>query len=109
MPLNISQGSLVWLNDKDKSIVKKYIQSIDKFLARKLKNVDTIKCHLIILIYNFIKLMKQLPFRHITIQLFVTLETYHQKVKYVEFILVTLENAHLKILMDTIVLNRVFF
>lgn len=35
MPKNISQGSLIWLDNRNASIYKSYVQSIDDFLSRK--------------------------------------------------------------------------
>lgn len=36
MPSNISQGSLIWFNNKNITSIKDYIQLVDKFLMRKL-------------------------------------------------------------------------
>lgn len=35
MPKNISQGSLIWLDNKNASSLKSYVESIDQFLSRK--------------------------------------------------------------------------
>lgn len=35
MPKNISQGSLIWLDNKNASILKSYVESINDFLLRK--------------------------------------------------------------------------
>lgn len=50
MPKNISQGSLIWLDNKNASIFKSYVESIDDFLSRKLDNSNY--CNLKILIIS---------------------------------------------------------
>lgn len=45
MPKNISQGSLIWLDNKNASILKTYVESINEFLSRE-KNEYIIQINL---------------------------------------------------------------